>query len=227
MSYRIWIGWDSRFPVPAKVLAYSLRKHSSVPLDIRYLDLAHLERCYGFVPRHDPKATTEFTYSRFLVPYLCDYAGTALFLDNDMVCLGDVAEVFQTFRPLERALTVRQHAHRVVDGSTKMYGAVQTSYPRKNWSSMMLMDCGNLRCWTKDAVQEADGARLHRFKDLSDDQVGHLPPGWNDLEHQYDPAATRLLHWTEGGPWYPQYEKCPHADLWRKYRDEAFAAGAV
>ena len=85
--FLIFIGWDSRFPEPADVLRYSLLKHSSIPLEIRYLKLDELE----LHRQHDPLASTEFTYSRFLVPHLCKFQGTALFLDNDMLCLGDVA----------------------------------------------------------------------------------------------------------------------------------------
>src|ERR1700730_2244881 len=79
---RIFIGWDSRFPEPADVLAYSLLKHASIPLDIQYLKLDELKLRRA----HDPLASTEFTYSRFLVPYLCSFRGKALFLDNDMPC---------------------------------------------------------------------------------------------------------------------------------------------
>ena len=74
---RIFIGWDSRFPEPADVLSYSLLKYASVPLQIRYLKLDELQ----LKRAHDPLASTEFTYTRFLPPHLCDYQGTALFLD--------------------------------------------------------------------------------------------------------------------------------------------------
>src|SRR5829696_1955580 len=126
--FRIFIGWDSRFPEPADVLRYSLLKYSSIPLDIRYLKLNEL----GINRQHDPLASTEFTYSRFLVPHLCNFQGVALFLDNDMLCLGDIAQIARL--DMKRyALRVVQHDY--TPGNTvKMYGAVQTSYPRKNWS---------------------------------------------------------------------------------------------
>lgn len=86
---RIFIGWDSRFPEPADVLSYTLLKHSSIPLEIRYLKLDELK----LSRQHDPLASTEFTYSRFLLPHLCNFRGSALFLDNDMLCLGDIREI--------------------------------------------------------------------------------------------------------------------------------------
>lgn len=224
---RVFIGWDSRFPEPALVAAYSLRKHSSIPLDVRFLDLRHLRECYGFNPRPDPKASTEFTTSRFLVPWLCDYAGRALFVDNDVLFLADVDLLFRKAesdlrhvrdaKMLVPSVWCVQHDHQPVTG-TKMYGAAQTAYPRKNWSSVMMLNCDQLHCWSKEVVEAADGARLHRFADLHDAEIENLPARWNHLTDMTD--QTAILHYTEGGPWFPAYENCPHADLWRQYRDE-------
>ena len=210
---RIFIGWDSRFPEPADVLRYSLLKHSSIPLDIQYLKLTELD----INRKHDPLASTEFTYSRFLVPHLCNFQGKALFLDNDMLCLGDVKEIADLDMSYY-ALRVVKHDYQ--PGNTvKMYGAVQTSYPRKNWSSMMLMDGGKLRLWTKDIVETQTGAYLHRFQDIPDDRIGELPKTWNTLDWMDD--NTKLIHYTNGGPWFEQYLNHPHAAIWFKYRDES------
>jgi hypothetical protein len=209
---RIFIGWDSRFPEPADVLRYSLIKHASIPLEIHYLKLDEL----GLQRIHDPLASTEFTYSRFLVPHLCDYRGTAVFMDNDMLALGDVRQL--------AALNMSGYALRVVKhdyqpgNATKMYGAVQTSYPRKNWSSLMIMDCSRLKLWTKEVVETRSGAYLHRFQDIPDEQIGDIPPAWNSLDTMDD--HTRLIHYTNGGPWFPQYENHPHAEPWCRMRDE-------
>jgi len=153
---RIFIGWDSRFPEPADVLRYSLLKHSSIALDIRYLKLEELKLSRS----HDPLASTEFTYSRFLVPHLCNFQGKAVFLDNDMLCLGD-AKQLDDLDMTSYALRVVQHDYQPTNG-VKMYGCPQTSYPRKNWSSMMIMDCAKLRLWSKEVVETQTGAYLHR-----------------------------------------------------------------
>lgn len=204
--FRIFIGWDSRFPEPAEVLAWSLRKHSSIPLDIRYLKLDEL----GLNRAHDPLASTEFTYTRFLPPHLCNFEGTALFLDNDMLCLGDVREIAE-LDMTNYALRVVKHDYQPTN-TVKMYGAVQTTYPRKNWSSMMLMNCAKLRLWTKEVVETQTGAYLHRFQDIPDDQIGDLPKTWNTLDWMDE--NTKLIHWTSGGPWFEQYKDCPHCDVW-------------
>ena len=215
---RIFIGFDNRFKEPAHVLAYSIRKHASIPVHIQYLEINNLENVYGFKRDHDPLASTEFTYSRFLVPYLCGYEGNALFLDNDMICIGDVKDLYET--PMESyALRVVKHNYAPAT-SIKMYGAVQTTYPRKNWSSAMLMNCSKLKSWTKSAVERQSGAWLHQFKEIPDELIGDLNASWNRLNYIEEP--TNILHYTEGGPWYEKYYNCPHADLWRSYRDEMY-----
>ena len=148
---RIFIGWDSRFPEPADVLRYSLIKHASIPLEIRYLKLGEL----GIDRVYDPLASTEFTYSRFLVPHLCGFRGKAVFMDNDMLALADVKELDEL--PMESLRTARRSSTIISRSTTvKMYGCPQTSYPRKNWSSLMIMDCAKLRLWTKQVVETSN-----------------------------------------------------------------------
>jgi lipopolysaccharide biosynthesis glycosyltransferase len=224
---KVFIGWDSRFPEPADVLAASIRKHASIGVQIFFLKLDELARRYGFKRPHDPLASTEFTYTRFLVPFLCDYQGKAVFLDNDALCLKDVAELDRLdMEPY--ALRVVKHDYQPVDGSTKMYGAVQTSYPRKLWSSVMLMDCTKLRLWDKQTVETATGAYLHRFQDIPDHQIGELDPAWNSLDHL--DANTKLIHYTAGMVWNkPTWkedrangtlDEFPYRDVWLQAYDE-------
>ena len=209
---RIFIGWDTRFPEPAEVLAHSLRKHASIPLDIRFLVLSQL----GLNRVHDPLASTEFTYSRFLVPHLCGFEGKAIFMDNDMLCFADVAEL-DRLDMSNLALRVVRHDYQ--PGNTvKMYGCAQTSYPRKNWSSLMLMNCAKLKLWTKEVVETQTGAYLHRFQDIPDEAIGALPREWNELDTM--DASTKLIHYTNGGPWFEQYRDHPHAAVWCAARDE-------
>jgi len=108
--------------------------------------------------------------------------------------------------------------------TVKMYGCPQTSYPRKNWSSMMLMNCARLTLWNKQAVEAQSGAYLHRFQDIPDELIGELPPNWNVLDTMNE--QTRLIHYTNGGPWFEQYRNHPHAPIWYRYRDEMLAAKA-
>lgn len=219
MNLRIFIGWDSRFPEPGLVAAHSFRRHARrAVLDISFLDKRHLEDCYGFRPAADPRASTEFTRSRFLVPWLCGYEGRALFVDNDVLCLADVGELAAL--PLHGAALACVHHDYRPTAATKMYGAAQEAYPRKNWSSVMLMDCARLTCWTKDVVETAEPARLHRFQDVPDAQLGRLDPAWNVLDHMQPGRPVKLLHLTSGGPWSDPAKEWPHQDLWFAARRE-------
>jgi lipopolysaccharide biosynthesis glycosyltransferase len=215
--HRIFIGYDPSQQIAYEVLEYSLAKHTTEPIDVQPIDA---ERLPDFRRPADPLASTPFTYTRFLVPWLCDYEGIALFMDSDMLALGDVSELFHL--PMEGlALRVRQHDYRPSD-TVKMGGKVQTQYPRKNWSSLMLMNCAELGAWTKEAVETQSGAWLHRFEPIPDEKIDDLSAEWNVLDHMTGP--TKLLHYTSGGPWLTGCEDADHAELWHEYRTEYEAA---
>jgi lipopolysaccharide biosynthesis glycosyltransferase len=215
--HRIFIGYDPSQQIAYEVLEYSLRKHATEPIDVQPIDA---DRLTQFSRPVDPLASTPFTYTRFLVPWLCDYEGLALFMDSDMLALGDICALFHLSMD-GLALRVRQHDHRPAE-SMKMGGKVQTQYPRKNWSSLMLMNCPELTAWTKEAVETQTGAWLHRFEPIPDEKIGDLSQEWNVLDHMTGPTA--LLHYTSGGPWLPGCEDADHADLWHRYREQYEAA---
>jgi lipopolysaccharide biosynthesis glycosyltransferase len=205
---RVFIGYDSREDIAYRVLRYSIEQHASRPLDIRPLKIAELD-----VRRQDPLASTEFTYTRFLVPSLCDYQGLAIFMDCDMVALTDLNQLFDLDMS-NFALRVVKHDYRPTS-TVKMDGKVQTVYPRKNWSSFMLMNCAKLKLWTREAVETRPPSWLHRFEGIPDENIGDLPFTWNVLD-RYD-ADTQLIHYTEGGPWFERYKDHPYGDVWLKY----------
>jgi hypothetical protein len=212
-AHRIYLGYDPNQHIAYEVLKYSLEKHATEPIEVNPIGA---ETVPEFDRPVDPLASTPFTYARFLVPYVQDYKGIALFMDSDMLALGDVSELFNLSMD-GLALRVRQHDYRPTE-TVKMGGKTQTSYPRKNWSSLMLMDCSKLGCWSKEAVETESGAWLHRFEPVADEQVGDISEEWNVLDHMTGP--TKLLHYTSGGPWLPGCEDADHADLWHEYREE-------
>jgi lipopolysaccharide biosynthesis glycosyltransferase len=214
---RIFIGYDRREDIAYRVLKYSLERRSSEPLDIRPLILEELD----FPRPIDPLQSTEFTYTRFLAPYLCGFQGLAIFMDCDMLAMGDITEIFK-LDMTPYALRVYKHEY-TPTSTIKMDGKVQTQFPRKNWSSFMLMNCARLTAWTKEAVLTQPARWLHRFEPIPDEQIGDVPEGWNVLD-RYD-AHTRLLHYTEGGPWFENYKAHPYGDVWLReheaYQSEA------
>jgi hypothetical protein len=215
--HRIFIGYDPSQEIAYDVLCYSLEKHATEPIEIHPIDADKLPE---FKRPVDPLASTPFTYTRFLVPWLCGYDGLALFMDSDMLALGDISELFHL--PMDGlALRVRKHDYRP-DETIKMGDKVQTQYPRKNWSSLMLMNCPELTAWSKEAVETQSGAWLHRFEPIPDEQIGDISEEWNVLDRMSGP--TKLLHYTSGGPWLAGCENAAHADLWHGYREELDAA---
>ena len=215
---KIFIGWDSRFPEPADVLRESLLEHASIPLDIRFLKLHELD--LNRIP--DPRSSTEFTYSRFLVPHLCKFEGKAIFMDCDMLCFADIKEL-DDLDMKDLALRVVKHDHKPTN-IVKMYGCEQSTYPRKNWSSLMIMNCEKLSIWRKDIVATQSGAFLHRFQGIPDPEIGEIPKGWNSLDWMDE--TTKMIHYTNGGPWLEAYRNHPHADVWFSARDTILHSNA-
>ena len=205
-GHKIFIGYDSREDIAYEVLKYSLEKHASERLDIRPLKISELD----FRRPIDPLQSTEFTYTRFLVPHLCNYSGMAVFMDCDMLALGDICEIFH-LNMHDHWLRVFKHEQQVTT-TVKMDGKVQTWYPRKNWSSFMYLNCEKLSAWTKEAVETQSARWLHRFEPIPDEKIGDIPAGYNVLD-RYD-ADTKLIHYTEGGPWFDNYHDHPYGDVW-------------
>lgn len=183
----VFIGFDRKEKIAAKVLAHSIQERSSLPVSITEIRLDQLRGVFHR-ERH-PLQSTDFSFSRFLVPYLCGYSGFAIFMDCDMLCLGDIADLW-AHRDAGKAVKVVKHDYRPAEG-TKFLNQPQTPYAKKNWSSVMLFTNDNCRALTPEYVNSASGLELHQFKWLeSDDLIGELPENWNHLVRS-TPASSR------------------------------------
>lgn len=215
--FRIFIGWDAREPEAYDVARYSLVRRSSIPVEVAPIKLDDL-RAHGLYSRGEDKlASTEFTYSRFLTPALAGFRGWALFCDCDFLWLGDVAGLIEYTRT-PKAVYCVQHDYQPKE-TTKMDGAVQSAYPRKNWSSLMLFNCEHpsVRKLTPELVNRESGAYLHRMQWAADDEIGALPVEWNWLEGWNEKPASgtpKAVHFTRGGPWFANWQNVDYGDLW-------------
>lgn len=209
---RLFVGYDRHEPVIFNVYAHSVIKHSTKPVAITPINLQHLEDI--FTRERNPLQSTEFSFSRFLVPYLCNYEGWAIFTDNDFLARTDIAKLWE-LRDDKYAVMCVKHDH-VPQEQLKFKGAAQTQYEKKNWSSAMLINCAKCKALTPDYVNTATGLELHQFKWLeSEDLIGELPVEWNYLVDYYNHSDdAKLLHYTEGGPYFPDYDTCDYADEW-------------
>lgn len=224
---RVFIGYDPREAVAFNVLNYSIQSRASAPISVTPLMLSQLNNLM-WRERHNLQST-DFSFSRFLVPYLCDYSGWALFMDCDMLVLEDMTALWALCDD-SFAVQVVQHDHRPKE-ETKFLNQPQTSYEKKNWSSVMLFNCAKCSALTPEYVNQASGLELHRFQWLeSEDLIGEIPRRWNHLV-DYDPErpAEEIsnLHFTTGGPYFEEYKNCGYADLWFAERDRMLHAGPI
>lgn len=209
---RVFIGYDDNESVAYHVLAHSILRHSSRPVSIVPLVKRHMS---GFYQRERSAIeSTDFSFTRFLVPYLSGYAGWSIFMDCDMLMTTDIAELFE-LRNDDYAVMCVQHDYVAVD-DVKFLGAVQTKYEKKNWSSVMMFNSSRCTTLTPELVANESGLYLHQFKWLPDDSlIGALPQTWNYLVGEMSMAGIpKLIHFTLGGPYFDTYHDCEHADLW-------------
>lgn len=213
----IYIGFDSREPAAYHVLSHSLLRQASSPIAIHPLVRTQLAQEYTR-PR-GPLESTDFSMTRFLVPFLSNYRGYSIFMDCDMLMRTDIHRVMEDVgRDPFHALWVCQHDY-TPKSYRKFLNQEQTKYPRKNWSSFIVFNNSACRQLTPAYVNNAPGLDLHRFTWLPDDLLGSLPLEWNWLVGEYPPNPHAWnWHYTQGGPWFPEYAACDHADEWRTER---------
>lgn len=219
----IHIGWDSREPIAYEVAKSSLLQRATCPVGVHPIRLQDLVDRGAYTRDVDPLASTEFTYSRFFTPWLAGYEGWALFCDCDFLFLDDVAKLL-AYRDPTKAVMCVKHDYQP-KATVKMDGKVQTTYPRKNWSSFMFFNCGHpsTRRLTPELINRESGAYLHRMQWAADEEIGEIPVAWNWLEGWNEKPATgtpSAIHYTSGGPWFKDWQQVDYADLWRAEADK-------
>ena len=218
-NFNIYIGYDTREDIAYQVSKFSILQRSN-NVSVIPLKLDELKE-KGFYWRGEDKlGSTEFTFSRFLVPELNDYKGWALFCDCDVIFLEDINNLFN-LKDDKYAVMCVQHDYTPKE-ETKMDGKQQTLYPRKNWSSLVLWNCGHPsnQKISKELINnpETTGKYLHRFSWLKDEEIGAIPHYWNWLVGWYkepNDGNPKAIHYTEGGPWFENYRDCDYHQKWK------------
>mgnify|MGYP000495107779 CR=1 FL=1 len=218
---KVFVGWDSREDIAYQVCKYSIETKTK-KVEVYPLKQRELKKQELYWRKEDKLASTEFTFTRFLVPELMNFNGWALFIDCDIIATTDIKELFDQADDKYAVMCVH-HDYTPKEGE-KMDGKQQLQYPRKNWSSAVLFNCGHPsnQVLTKELVNDPaiTGAYLHRFSWLKDQEIGELDHTWNYLVGWYNDLETpKLIHYTEGGPWFENYKDCDFADLWNKERE--------
>jgi hypothetical protein len=220
----LYVGFDQREAAGYHTFCQSVLERSSVPV--------------SFIPLHGPclqnfdgqkDGTNRFIYSRFLVPYLQNCRGWAIFCDgSDMVCLDDIARLWEMKEQFifNKALAVVKHDYKTKH-PRKYIGtpmeADNLDYPGKNRSSVILWNCEHYanRCLTPDFVSQSPGSFLHRFQWVNEECIGELPPEWNALAMEQDISAASLVHFTLGPPGFKHYQHCDGARHWHEAHKRA------
>ena len=220
----VFIGYDARESIAFHVLEQSIIDKTTTPVAIIPLASRMLRNFDG-----QRDGTNSFIYSRFLVPELCDYDGWALYMDSDMLLRDDLLKLWD-MRDSSKAVMVVQHDYHTKH-KRKLIGTPMEcdnqDYPRKNWSSLMMWNCGHQqnRILTREFVSESPGSVLHRFQWLKDDEIGSLPVTWNHLVGEYEVAdAANLVHFTYGAPCFSHYRKCDYSTEWHTVKEDVNAA---
>lgn len=213
---KVFVGYDPVESVAWHTMAHSIFTRSSRPVAIIPVNIRNLESVYKRA--RDPKQSNEFSFSRFLVPYLCGYQGYAIFFDCDMMLRTDIASILDvTVEQPNKAVYVVKHDYEPRD-DIKYLNTVQYKYPRKNWSSVVLWNCGHTaNCTvTPEYVNSASAMDLHRFTWLQDSEIGELDVRWNWLVGEYDqpPQDVKNVHWTVGGPYFDEYKNADFSEEW-------------
>jgi lipopolysaccharide biosynthesis glycosyltransferase len=225
-SLKIYVGYDSREDIAWQVCRFSLLRHTRAKIEIHPIKQAAL-RELGIYTRGPDKASTEFSLTRFLTPYLAAHDGWTIFVDCDFLFTTDVLNALNT-ADRSKAVHVVKHEY-TPSRAKKMDNQVQTTYPRKNWSSFMLFNNAHpaVMALTPQVVNRESPAFLHRFGWIRDDSlIGELPLSWNFLVGEYAlPEETpNAIHFTNGGPWFSNWQNADYADLWRAERDQYLAS---
>jgi len=213
---RVFVGWDSREAVAYEVCCFSIQRRSSIDVDVRPIQLDELREAGAYWREEDPLASTQFTYSRFLTPFLAGFRGLAIYCDCDFLWLDDIATLVAQVDP-GKAVSCVQHDYRPRE-ATKMDGRVQSVYPRKNWSSLMVFNAGHAACsnLSVERVNTSAPAWLHRMGWVADSDIGALDDRWNWLEgwRTRDGTTPGAVHFTRGGPWFPEWQDVDYAQAW-------------
>jgi hypothetical protein len=209
---QIYIGYEERERRAYDVCEHSLRYSTLEVKKLRSQDIPDYNRDWG-----EPQST-DFTYTRFWVPFLSNYTGWSFFVDCDFLFLADPGELIKTFDP-SMAAYVCKHPGYIPNSQIKMDGIPQHRAYRKNWASFMAFnnEHPSNRILTPHYLNNhRPGLDFHQLRWLHDDNIGSIPLEWNCLDDYYHLSDPKAIHYTDGGPWFEDYKETFYGELWKQ-----------
>lgn len=218
---RVFIGYDSNEVVAWHTLCHSILRHTTEPTS--FIPLARNQLSAIYTKPKQGKESTEFSMTRFLVPYLSNYEGWSIFMDCDMLVTRDFKELWD-LRDDQYAVQCVKHDYSPTT-SRKFLNQEQSVYEKKNWSSVMLFNNAKCKALTPEYVNTASGLELHQFKWLeSEELIGDIPAEWNFLvgeEHMFENGKVPgNIHYTLGGPYFEDHKDVDYSDLWFEEKEK-------
>lgn len=210
-AINIIVGFDQREAIAYHTFTQSIIEKSSVP--VFFIPLA-INSLKNYKENHIDRSN-DFVYSRFLTPYLNNFQGWSIFADGDMVCQADIKELWD-LRDESKAVLVVKHNYQTKQ-NFKYLGNINENYPKKNWSSLILWNCGHPKhkILTPEFISNQSGKYLHRFSWLNEQDIGELPIEWNWLAIEYPiNASAKIIHYTLGTPCFKNYKDTDMAEIW-------------
>lgn len=217
-NFKVFIGLDSAHPIAYEVCKFSIETNASDRVDIQPINKYTVE---SYSRATDPTESTDFSFARFLVPHCSEFRGVSIFVDGDFVFLKDIYDLVGLYDD-RFAVMCCKHSYNPVN-ETKMGGKIQTRFPKKNWSSLMIFNNEHpkIKTLSPGTINGQSGAFLHQFKFLEEDDIGSIPIQWNWLVGWYkepNDGKPLGLHFTEGGPWLPRHKNVEYAEVFNTYR---------
>lgn len=218
--FPVFVGYDSREKDAFKVTVNSLIRHTSRKLYVAPLGQEYLRKKGIYWRPSGEPASTEFSFTRFLVPWLCNFTGHAMFVDGDFLFTRGIDELIESIDQT-KAVSCVHHDYRPTD-LVKMDGQKQVLYPRKNWSSLMVFNCGHFsirKYLDLTNVNQKPASWLHQMQWVADHEIGSIDESWNWLEgwsKTPEDGVPAAIHFTRGGPWFDDWQNVEYADLWRE-----------
>jgi lipopolysaccharide biosynthesis glycosyltransferase len=217
-NLNVFIGYDSEQDIAFSVCKQSILNYTNESVIINKINSDTIN---GYNRAFDPLASTPFTYARFYIPFIANYEGCSVFCDGDFLFLNDIKILFDMFDPNFAVQVVK---HNYTPSSTiKMNNKIQTSYPKKNWSSLIIWNNEHPKNkqLNLSLLNSSTGSFLHQFKWLEETDIGEIPCSWNWLVGWYQKSEKlfpNALHFTEGGPWLKPIEN-EYDNIWIEHKN--------
>jgi len=220
MEFNVYIGYDEREDIAAQVCKFSIKKRTKI--DEANLIFLKSQNIKEYTRSKEPNQSTDFTYTRFMIPFMEEYKGYSIFCDCDFLFQADIKDLIFSIDK-SKAISVVKHPAYTPNSVLKMDGVVQHTMKRKNWASLIVFNNAhpsNHALTPLFVNTVTPGRRLHQFDWLDDNEIGSISLEWNTLDDYYFLAAPKAIHYTDGGPWFANYKDTMYSQKWKEEYDQ-------